>query len=107
LFKNSSTVVNCRLKTDSDHLKVEEDKLKVVWHAAAIEKWLVGREQSFFLTSTGDEICWISWFTVGASPCLYYLLYTSVQLIAHRASRSRVKCPEVGVSVPEFSRLKA
>jgi hypothetical protein len=49
--------MNCRLKTDSDHLKVEEDKLKVVWHAAAIEKWLVGREQSFFLTSTGDEIC--------------------------------------------------
>ena len=26
--------MNCRLKTDSDHLKVEEDKLKVVWHAA-------------------------------------------------------------------------
>ncbi len=34
-----------RLKTDSDHLKVEEDKLKVVWHAAAIEKWLVGRRR--------------------------------------------------------------
>jgi hypothetical protein len=57
--------MQCRLKTDSDHLKVEEDKLKVVWHAAAIEKWLVGREQSFFITSTGHEICWISWFTVG------------------------------------------
>jgi hypothetical protein len=49
--------MNCRLKTDSDHLKVEEDKLKVVWHAAAIEKWLVGREQSFFFKSSGTEIC--------------------------------------------------
>ena len=36
----------CRLKADSDHLKVEEDKLKVVWHAAAIEKWLVGRQRA-------------------------------------------------------------
>ncbi len=52
--------VNCRLKTDSDHLKVEEDKLKVVWHAAAIEKWLVGREQNFFFLSSGHEICWIN-----------------------------------------------
>jgi hypothetical protein len=32
----------CRLKVDAEHLKVEEDKLKIIWHAAGIEKWLLG-----------------------------------------------------------------
>jgi hypothetical protein len=31
-----------RLKVDAEHLKVEEDKLKIIWHAAGIEKWLLG-----------------------------------------------------------------
>ncbi len=31
-----------RLKVDPEHLKVEEDKLKIIWHAAGIEKWLLG-----------------------------------------------------------------
>jgi hypothetical protein len=45
LIDTCGVPVHYRLKTDSDHLKVEEDKLKVVWHAAAIEKWLVGRRR--------------------------------------------------------------
>jgi hypothetical protein len=32
-----------RLKVDAEHIKVEEDKLKIIWHAAGIEKWLLGR----------------------------------------------------------------
>jgi len=27
---------------DAEHIKVEEDKLKIIWHAAGIEKWLLG-----------------------------------------------------------------
>ncbi|XP_023343416.1 uncharacterized protein LOC111712896 [Eurytemora carolleeae] len=30
-----------RLKIDSEHIKVEEDKLKIVWAPAGIEKWLI------------------------------------------------------------------
>ena len=30
-----------RIKTDADHIKVEEDKLKIIWNAAIIERWLV------------------------------------------------------------------
>jgi len=32
-----------RLKIDSEHIKVEEDKLKIVWAPAGIEKWLIGQ----------------------------------------------------------------
>ena len=30
-----------RIKNDGEHIKVEEDKVKVIWSAALIEKWLV------------------------------------------------------------------
>jgi hypothetical protein len=60
-----------RLKVDAEHLKVEEDKLKIIWHAAGIEKWLLGiymylrickrKERSSSLPSdmlVGSSICY-------------------------------------------------
>ena len=42
----------CRLKVDAEHIKVEEDKLKIIWHAAGIEKWLLG----IFTSNTYDKL---------------------------------------------------
>jgi hypothetical protein len=42
-----------RLKVDAEHIKVEEDKLKIIWHAAGIEKWLLGQLWFPFVILTG------------------------------------------------------
>ena len=44
IFKKNKIMKFSRIKNDGEHIKVEEDKLKVIWNAALVEKWLVSNE---------------------------------------------------------------
>jgi hypothetical protein len=81
-----------RLKVDAEHLKVEEDKLKIIWHAAGIEKWLLG-------------IKVIKEFAKERKGRLLYLLICSLARPFVASSHSQTKSTRVSAIPPAFQNL--